>query len=61
MHGVVQAIILGVLIGGVYALMASGLTLVFGIMVVLVYLATDVHTGDKEHWSADVYLDELRW
>jgi len=28
----VQAILLGVLIGGVYALMASGLTLVFGVM-----------------------------
>ena len=35
MHEVVQAIILGVLIGGVYALMASGLTLVFGIMRVI--------------------------
>ena len=35
MHLVVQATILGVLIGGVYALMASGLTLVFGIMRVI--------------------------
>jgi len=35
MHLVVQAVILGVLIGGVYALMASGLTLVFGIMRVI--------------------------
>ncbi len=35
MHQVIQAIILGVLIGGVYALMASGLTLVFGIMKVI--------------------------
>src|SRR5947209_2171870 len=35
MHDVVQAVILGVLIGGVYALMASGLTLVFGIMRVI--------------------------
>ncbi len=32
MHLFVQACILGVLIGGVYALMSSGLTLVFGIM-----------------------------
>jgi branched-chain amino acid transport system permease protein len=35
MHLVVQAVILGVLVGGVYALMASGLTLVFGIMRVI--------------------------
>jgi branched-chain amino acid transport system permease protein len=34
-HNVVQAVILGVLVGGVYALMASGLTLVFGIMKVI--------------------------
>ncbi|HXJ64859.1 MAG TPA: branched-chain amino acid ABC transporter permease, partial [Actinomycetota bacterium] len=32
MHLFVQGCILGVLIGGVYALMASGLTLAFGIM-----------------------------
>ena len=32
MHTLVQAIILGVLTGGVYALMASGQTLIFGIM-----------------------------
>jgi branched-chain amino acid transport system permease protein len=35
MHLVVQAAILGVLVGGVYALMASGVTLVFGIMRVI--------------------------
>src|SRR5207247_1329059 len=35
MHLFVQACILGVLIGGVYALMASGLTLVFGVMRVI--------------------------
>lgn len=35
MQAVVQAVILGVLTGGVYALMASGLTLVFGIMRVI--------------------------
>jgi branched-chain amino acid transport system permease protein len=34
-HQVIQAIILGVLVGGIYALMASGLTLVFGIMKVI--------------------------
>src|SRR5438552_762732 len=35
MHLFVQALILGVLAGGVYALMASGLTLAFGIMRVI--------------------------
>jgi branched-chain amino acid transport system permease protein len=35
MHLFVQACVLGILIGGVYALMASGLTLVFGIMRVI--------------------------
>lgn len=35
MHLLVQACILGVLTGGVYALMASGLTLVFGVMRVI--------------------------
>jgi len=35
MHLFVQACILGILIGGVYALMASGLTLIFGIMRVI--------------------------
>ncbi|MFC5501117.1 branched-chain amino acid ABC transporter permease [Lysinimonas soli] len=35
MHALIQAIILGVLTGGVYALMASGQTLIFGIMKVV--------------------------
>ena len=35
MHALVQAIILGILTGGVYALMASGQTLIFGIMKVV--------------------------
>ncbi|TML10349.1 MAG: branched-chain amino acid ABC transporter permease [Actinobacteria bacterium] len=35
MHLVVQAVILGLLTGGVYALMASGLTLAFGVMRVI--------------------------
>src|SRR3954471_11309523 len=32
MEQLLQALVLGLLIGGVYALMASGLTLVFGVM-----------------------------
>src|SRR3954453_23513618 len=32
MTQLIQAIVLGLLIGGVYALMASGLTLIFGVM-----------------------------
>jgi branched-chain amino acid transport system permease protein len=35
LHLVVQAVILGLLTGGVYALMASGLTLAFGVMRVI--------------------------
>jgi hypothetical protein len=28
---------------------------------IAVYLATDVRTGDRDHWAADVYVDELAW
>jgi branched-chain amino acid transport system permease protein len=35
MHALIQGVVLGVLTGGVYALMASGQTLVFGIMKVI--------------------------
>jgi hypothetical protein len=28
---------------------------------IAVYLATDVRSGDREHWSADFYLDEIGW
>ena len=35
MHLLIQSVILGLLTGGVYALMASGLTLAFGVMKVI--------------------------
>jgi len=65
-HDVVQAIILGVLIGGVYALMASGLTLVFGIMKVinvaqgaLVILAAYLSYALFAHLHVDPFLSIL--
>ena len=66
MHEVVQAVILGVLIGGVYALMASGLTLVFGIMRVinvaqgaLVILAAYLSYALFSHLHIDPFLSVL--
>jgi branched-chain amino acid transport system permease protein len=65
-HQIVQAIILGLLIGGVYALMASGLTLVFGIMKVinvaqgaLVILAAYLSYALFSHWHVDPFLSIL--
>jgi branched-chain amino acid transport system permease protein len=65
-HQIVQAIILGLLIGGVYALMASGLTLVFGIMKVinvaqgaLVILAAYLSYALFTHWHVDPFLSIL--
>jgi branched-chain amino acid transport system permease protein len=62
-HQLIQAIILGVLIGGVYALMASGLTLVFGIMKVinvaqgaLVILAAYLSYALWSHLHVDPFL-----
>ena len=66
MHQIVQAVILGVLIGGVYALMASGLTLVFGIMKVinvaqgaLVILAAYLSYALFSHLHIDPFLSIL--
>jgi branched-chain amino acid transport system permease protein len=62
-HQLIQAIILGILIGGVYALMASGLTLVFGIMKVinvaqgaLVILAAYLSYALWSHLHVDPFL-----
>ena len=66
MHQVVQAVILGLLIGGVYALMASGLTLVFGIMKVinvaqgaLVILSAYLSYALFSHLHVDPFLSIL--
>jgi branched-chain amino acid transport system permease protein len=65
-HELVQAVILGVLVGGVYALMASGLTLVFGIMKVinvaqgaLVILAAYLSYALFSHAHVDPFLSIL--
>jgi branched-chain amino acid transport system permease protein len=65
-HQVVQAVILGVLVGGIYALMASGLTLVFGIMKVinvaqgaLVILAAYISYALFSHLAIDPFLSIL--
>jgi branched-chain amino acid transport system permease protein len=65
-HQLIQAIILGVLVGGVYALMASGLTLVFGIMKVinvaqgaLVILAAYLSYALFSHAHVDPFLSIL--
>jgi branched-chain amino acid transport system permease protein len=66
MHLVVQACILGILTGGVYALMASGLTLVFGVMRVinvaqgaLVILSAYLSWALFAHFHIDPFLSVL--
>ena len=66
MHIVAQACILGVLTGGVYALMASGLTLVFGVMRVinvaqgaLVILSAYLSYTLFKDWHVDPFLTVL--
>ena len=66
MHLVVQACILGLLTGGVYALMASGLTLVFGVMRVinvaqgaLVILSAYLSYTLFKDWQIDPFLTVL--
>ncbi len=66
MHLIVQACILGLLTGGVYALMASGLTLVFGVMRVinvaqgaLVILSAYLSYALFKDWHVDPFLSVL--
>lgn len=66
MQTIVQAVILGVLTGGVYALMSSGLTLVFGIMRVinvaqgaLVILSAYLTQSLFSHFGIDPFLSIL--
>jgi hypothetical protein len=30
-------------------------------IIIAVYLATEVRSGDGEHWTADLYVDEISW
>jgi len=62
----VQAVILGLLAGGVYALMASGLTLAFGIMRVInvaqgvmIILGAYISYTLFTHFSVDPFLSVL--
>ena len=48
MKQIIQLVILGLTLGGVYALMASGLTLIFGVMGI-VNLAQPLHGPRRLH------------
>src|SRR5260221_5568291 len=60
---VLEAVVLGILTGGVYALMASGLTLIFGVMRIinvghgaLVVLGAYLSFAATRAWSLDPFL-----
>ena len=66
MHALIQGVILGILTGGVYALMASGQTLIFGIMKIinlaqgaLVILAAYLSYALFTHLHIDPFLSIL--
>ncbi len=62
----IEAIIIGLLTGGVYALMASGLSLIFGVMDIiniaqgaLVVLGAYLSYGLQQHFHIDLFLGLL--
>lgn len=62
----IEAIIIGLLTGGVYALMASGLSLIFGVMEIiniaqgaLVVLGAYLSYGLQQHFHIDLFLGLL--
>lgn len=62
MSGIIQIVILGLLLGGVYALMASGLTLLFGVMrvVSLAHAAFIIVGAYMSYFAHEIYgLDPL--
>jgi branched-chain amino acid transport system permease protein len=61
-----QAVVLGLLTGGIYALMASGLTLIFGVMDIinvgqgaLVILGAYLSYALQQHFHIDIFLGLL--
>lgn len=66
MHLVIEAVIMGILTGGVYALMASGLTLIFGVMDIinvgqgaLVVMGAYLSYALEQHLHVDLILGLL--
>src|SRR6516164_8057112 len=63
---IIEAVITGILTGGVYALMASGLTLIFGVMEIinvgqgaLVILGAYLSYALGKYWHIDLFLGLL--
>jgi hypothetical protein len=43
------------------ALPAGTTSLVATELLISVYLATDVRAGDRDHWNAEIYVDDVSW